>query len=1034
MEKLRWKQIDRIMQQALELSATERNSFIDRACQGDDQLRSEISSLLSADCRMGDFLNHSILSRDGELPANGRRIGAYRIEREIGRGGMGAVYLAERADDQFRQQVALKLIKRGMDTDEVVRRFHYERQILASLNHPNIARLLDGGTTEDGLPYFVMEYIEGEPLTDYCQRKEYGVESRLQLFLQICAAVQHAHTNLIVHRDLKPSNILVTSDGMVKLLDFGIAKLLNTNEVGLSTLHGQRPMTPEYASPEQIRGQNITTASDVYELGVTLYELLTSNRPYRFNKQNAEEIARIVCEQEPLSPSASVQSNEKLRRRLAGDLDNIVLKAISKEPERRYASVEQLAEDVRRHLEGQPVSARPDTIGYRAGKFISRHRAGVAAASMLLATLLAGIIATSWQARIARAQQLRAEFERTNAQIQRTVAESQKNRAEAETVRAEKALVEVQAERNRGEQALSIAKAERAKAERALNLVKAERARAESEKNRAEAERAKAAQRFDDLRKLATSFLFEFHNSIRDLPGTSKAQHLVVSKATEYLDKLAKDAGDDPTLQHEVAASYIRLASIQGTNVAQTAALGDGAGEMASNRKALSILESLTAAHPDNQAMLSDLAKLHLAMGAKFLDGGNEAAAFDHASKGIEIRRKLSLAQPENPNARFELATALRQFWVVAANTGHVSIAFDSLSQSVAISEELAAAHPQNPQYRNYSAITNRELGFQLWLRGYLAEAWQRYRNSQEILEKDFASDPVSIGKRRGVFIISISIGELLIRTGRTDEALKVFQRARDLMEELVNKDPANIQSLRDYSLSIQGVSAALEAAGEFKEALDQYQKSVAINERLAATDSTNTRYQRDLGEHYYSMSKLLDELGETEQSLAYARKAQKLFEAMIAREPKALHVRRQTAWNLIQLGKMLARTGQSEEARQHTRRAQEILKEVADWPETIGLYINEYVSSLLSCEPADMRDPAIALKYAKLAVELTRSNDPNILKTLALAYQLTGDQTLAAETAQKALALIPPAEKARSTLRRELEELAVNSEKAGKQ
>lgn len=1034
MEKLRWRQIDRILQQALELPTTERNSFLDQTCQGDSELRSEISSLLSADRGMGDFLNQPILSRNDESPVIGRRIGAYRIVREIGRGGMGAVYLAERADEQFRQQVALKLIKRGMDTDEIIRRFHYERQILASLNHPNIARLLDGGTTEDGLPYFVMEYIEGEPLMDYCQRNEFRVETKLQLFLQVCAAVQHAHTNLIIHRDLKPSNILVNSDGMVKLLDFGIAKLLNTDEVGLSTLHGQRPMTPEYASPEQIRGQNITTASDVYELGVTLYELLTGNRPYSFNKQNAEEVMRIVCEQEPLSPSTNLQSNEKLRRQLAGDLDNIVLKAMNKEPERRYGSVEQLAEDVRRHLEGLPVSARPDTIGYRASKFIRRHRAGVAAASVLVTTLLAGIIATSWQARIARAEQLRAETERTNAQAQRAVADREKTRAQSETSRAERALAEARAERNRAEKALAIAEAERAKAEVALNQVKSERARAESEKNRAEAERAKAAQRFDDVRKLATSFLFEFHNSIRDLPGTSKAQHLVVSKATEYLDKLAKDAGDDPSLQHEVALSYMRLATIQGTNVSQTAALGDGAGEMASYHKALAIFESLIAAHPDNQETLSDLTKLHLALGTKFLDSGNETAAFEHSSKGIEIRRKLSQTQPENPNARFELATALRQFWIVAANTGHISIAFDSLRQSVAISEELTAVHPQNPQYRNYFAITNRELGFQLWLRGYLTEAWECYRKSQEIFEKDFASDPVSVGKRRGVFIISASIGELLIRTGRPDEALKVFQRARDLTQELVIKDPANVQARRDYSLAIQGVSAALEAAGKFKEALEQYQKSVAINEELAAANATNTRYQRDLGEHYYSMSKLLDELGETEQSLDFARKAQKLFDAMITREPKALHVRRQTSWNLIQLGKMLAKTGQPDEARLHTRRALEILKGVADWPETIGMYINEYVSPLLTCEPADMRDPVTALKYARLAVELTRGNDPNILKTLALAYHLTGDQAQAAETAQKALALLPPAENVRSILRRDLEKLFVNVEKAGKQ
>jgi serine/threonine protein kinase len=287
-----------------------------------------------------------------------------RLLREIGRGGMGAVYLAERADGQFDKRVAIKLIKRGMDTEAIVRRFHYERQILASLNHPNIARLFDGGTTEDGLPYFVMEYIEGEPLLDYCKRKGLDVEARLKLFLPVCSAVQHAHNNLIVHRDLKPSNILVTGDGDVKLLDFGIAKLLNANDASLSTLLGQRPMTPDYASPEQARGEQITTASDVYSLGVALYELLTGRRPYSLSELALPEAVRVICEQEVERPSVvSSRSRDGLQRqRLSAELDNITLKAIRKEPQRRYASVEQFSEDIERYLAGLPVMAQPSTF------------------------------------------------------------------------------------------------------------------------------------------------------------------------------------------------------------------------------------------------------------------------------------------------------------------------------------------------------------------------------------------------------------------------------------------------------------------------------------------------------------------------------------------------------------------------------------------------------------------------------------------------------------------------------------------------
>ena len=333
----------------------------------------------------------SDLDRRNSLPP-GTRIGAYAVIREIGRGGMGAVYLAERADGQFAQRVAIKVLR--METEEVVRRFGQERRILASLQHPSIARLYDGGVTEDGRSYFVMEHVDGVPIDAYCKERDLLVEQRLRLFIEVGEAVQQAHRSLVVHRDLKPANILVTASGEVKLLDFGIAKLLEpdlASDAAPATRTTMRVMTPEYASPEQVRAEPVTTASDIYQLGLLLYELLTGQRAQRLQDSTMVELERAICDTQPVPPSLVVPRG-RLRKRLAGDLDNIVLMALRKEPERRYATAEQMVEDMRRHLARQPVRARPDTLGYRTGTFVRRHRGGVTAAAAV-ALVLAGLVA-----------------------------------------------------------------------------------------------------------------------------------------------------------------------------------------------------------------------------------------------------------------------------------------------------------------------------------------------------------------------------------------------------------------------------------------------------------------------------------------------------------------------------------------------------------------------------------------------------------------------------------------------------------------
>ncbi len=391
-----WDQVREILATALEMPAEERTGFVRQACGSDQTLFAEVESLLSHHDQADSLLENSPaahwLTFDPAALA-GKRIGAYKIIRQLGEGGMAVVYLGERDDQQFQKRVAIKMLRPGFYTAEIVHRFRNERQTLAALDHPNIVKLLDGGSTDSGLPYLVMDYVEGAPIDQFCRVNLLSIRSRLQLFLTVSAAVQYAHKNLVIHRDLKPGNILITKDGVPRLLDFGIAKLLNPEflETPLITRTESRPMTLEYASPEQVRGEPVTESSDIYSMGVLLYELLAGRRPYLTDGLSRLEIERMSCEQEPARPSVSTATEP--RRALEGDLDTIVLKALRKEPAQRYASVEQFTEDIQHHLDGLPVRARKPTGAYRGARFLHRHKESLSAvlAVLVLVAAIAGV-------------------------------------------------------------------------------------------------------------------------------------------------------------------------------------------------------------------------------------------------------------------------------------------------------------------------------------------------------------------------------------------------------------------------------------------------------------------------------------------------------------------------------------------------------------------------------------------------------------------------------------------------------------------
>ena len=751
----RYRQVKQIFAGAIACETATRADFLAHACAGDAELRAEVESLLAHDEPAAEFIEESafdvtarLLAADEAQSLKEQHIGPYKVLDEVGRGGMGVVYLAARDDAHFQKQVAIKLIKRGMDTDAVVRRFRNERQILASLEHPNIARLLDGGATADGLPYLVMEYVAGTPITAYCDQHGLSVNERLQLFRAVCAAVQHAHQHLIVHRDLKPSNILITPEGTPKLLDFGIAKVLDPELPGLAAEHTRtelRVLTPDYASPEQVRGTHVTTASDIYSLGVVLYELLTGHRPYRLKTRSAEEMVRAICEAEPekpsraiadcglptadsKQPSANPQSAIRNPQSLHGDLDNIVLMALRKDPARRYASVERFSEDVRRYLAGLPVSARKDTFAYRSAKFIKRHKVGVAAAALVVLATIAGLTATVWQAKIARA------------------------------------------------------------------------------------ERAKAERRFNDVRKLANSNLFELHDAIAHLPGSTPARELLVKRGLEYLDSLAAEVHDDPTLQRELVAAYLKVGNVQGNP--SNANLGDTAGALASYRKALAIAEPLAANPADAQAR-------------RFV--------------GV-INEKMSDVQ---------------------AATGDIAGAVASERASLAIFKAIAESAPASVEARQSLAISHVKLGDVLGNpnfpnSGDQSGATESYRAAAEILESLYAADSANPKTRRLLGLIYERAGTMAEAAGDVDEALATYRKSLAIREPFAADYPTDTDAIRDAAIAHEKIGNMMTAQGELKEALESRRKALEIFRRLVESDPQNVQARQSLAISYVHFGDVL--------------------------------------------------------------------------------------------------------------------------------------------------------------------------------
>ena len=743
----RWQQLEDLFHAALERAPADRGAFVVDACGGDSGLRRDVERLLLAHEQASSFVAQAAADVErvaATLPPDGRQIGAYRIVRELGRGGMGSVYLGERADAQFQMRVAIKVIKRGMDTDAVLQRFRHERQILAGLEHPNIARLLDGGTTGEGVPYFVMEYVDGQPIDEYCRAHRLAIADRLDLFRQVCAAVAYAHQNLVVHRDIKPSNILVTSERVPKLMDFGIAKLLDADggDMTVATEFGRQAMTPQYASPEQLRGDRVTTVSDVYALGVLLYELLTHRHPYEATDKSPDQVRQIVAGTEVVKPSAmsARRGDHGMSRRLRGDLDTIVTTAMRKDPAQRYASVALFAEDVRRHIEGLPVVARGDSWTYRTGRFVRRRKLGVAAAAAIVITLVGGVIATSWQARVARA------------------------------------------------------------------------------------ERARAERRFNDVRKLANSVLFDYHDAIEALPGATLVRERLVRDALAYLDSLAAEASGDPALQRELAAAYDRVGSVLGKPY--TANLGDVKGALQSYEKALRIREALVSADPRNPQNRRDLAESHRQIGWQLLDAPGTEAVREHFRQAISIYEQLARAYPDDVGIRIAMARAHTQLGTVLEDRGDLSGALENERRALELLKELYAASPDDTEIRRTLSTAYDYIARSLFLSGEVTAALENNDRALELRAALASQDPTSATFRRMLAISYQNDGDFRNQSGDSAGALVSFRSKMAIDEELLAADPANVQAHGDLGYSLLRLGDILAARGIHAEALLHYRRA----------------------------------------------------------------------------------------------------------------------------------------------------------------------------------------------------------------
>ncbi|MDQ4120794.1 MAG: serine/threonine-protein kinase [Acidobacteriota bacterium] len=825
MKKEDWQKVKEIFAVAVEQPVGLRTQFLREACSGDDFLRREVESLLEASDEPEQLIEKNafdLASRFQNKSFAGKQFGNYQIIREIGRGGMGAVFLAARTDRQFEQQVAVKIIRQALADEEIERHFRRERQILASLNHPNIARLYDGGVSADGLPFFVMEYIEGEPLLEYAENRRLGVDERLNLFLQICSAVAFAHRNLIVHRDIKPSNILVDADGTPKLLDFGLAKTLDFEAEPNQAETVFRAFTPAYASPEQLRGQKVTTASDIYSLGVCLYELLTERRPYDFKTDSFEEIIHAVCDTAPIRPSQAITKRKKVQTQneanpklqipnlklLSGDLDNIILKTLRKEPERRYATVEQFAADIERYLKGLPVSARPATFAYRTRKFIERNKLAVAAVVLIILSLVGGLAISLWQAEIARAERDRAERRfrdvrhLSNALLFEIAPKIERLEGSTE---ARQVLVN---------QSLKY-----------LDSLAGESA----DDSSLQSELASAYEKIGDLQGTPRK------PNLSDFSGAISSYEKAQTIRTRLLEKNPNDWEN----RRALAGNHYELSNIRFW-------VGDMTGSLKESEAALNLYEKLVAERSDSIEARIEKAEAEIDLAGTLFYKQQYANTYAYLRPALAALEEIRRSDPENREILRLMGKAHALFGISLSWDNKQEEGEAEMRRALEINESLVEKNPNDVILRNG-----------LW--ATYMQASSLYEGIKDDLSRDFAmkslnlaaetvkKDPLNTQAKQNLGQSYSKLAASSIHSKKFSEAVEYAEKALSIYTELERNEPQNLTYKRNLALAYTRLGDAKHQLRDLPEALKNFETALSNLEKIVQSDAQATVSLRDI-------------------------------------------------------------------------------------------------------------------------------------------------------------------------------------------
>ena len=734
----KWQTVEEIFHNAIELNFEDQQIYFEKIAATHPDLLFHVKKLLKSHQTSGAFLSGTVL--DDIIVQTGEHVGPWKVIREIGRGGMSTVYLAERDDGTFKRNVAIKFLHGLSPGKEMIERLRAEQSILASLNHKFICKLLDAGIKDAGRPYFIMEYIDGDAIDLYCKNHELNVDERLELFMQVCEAVQYAHQRLIVHRDIKPSNILVDREGNVKLLDFGIAKLVDEDpEIDITQINtGLFLMTPQYASPEQIEQQLITTATDVYALGLLLCKLLTDQLPYDVRSKTPLEIGQTIIQTEPAKPSTLATNHnhnsvsptdkktqvhlEQVRKKLKGDLDNIILKALRKDPARRYDSAGQMLHDIKNYKEHLPIIARPESKAYRTKKFVLRNKTAVAAASIVVIVLITSTWVSLRQAQIAQEQ------------------------------------------------------------------------------------RAIAEQRFNDIRQLASSLMFELHDEIATLPGATSARILIVERASEYLATLVANENADTDLKTEVAAAFRVVGDVQGNPTNSN--LGKHVDALISYNRTLELISSVLEEEPDRL----DARRIYANIFEKKADVqgvlGQLELAEVNSRFSNQLYRKLAEEYPEDQNRTREFAIS---YIKLADLLGH-------------------------PHFTNKNKTE---------------EALENYYKAEAILDSLYTGDRLNITNLRYIGLVHERIGRMHQHFDRLNESLEHYTKSMEYRTEFVRRDPVNFNAIRDEAISHENLSKLFVSTNNLDLAEEHLLKAFNIYKWQYEVDPVNISAKQTLAISY---------------------------------------------------------------------------------------------------------------------------------------------------------------------------------------